>query len=390
MDIENIHKSNLNSYFNFDKEGKITLRVCSFNKIDTYNDEVSPEAFDEQIDEINKSNIEIPIYVNWDHANYIISKNINNLYKKEDGLYAEFKIDEEIKKSNPTFFQNIIDLYNNQKLFASMGAKNLDSTLKPNRFEKKKNLEYDLLKKLKLYHIALTEDPIDKTAEVLIFKSFLTIPKYPIYLSETWDVNDANRKWREYSNSNEKPSDTYKNAFLYVENDKKDLYGSYHFQIVDIIDGEPVINSRAIVSIRGYLAGARFGIKILNEAEKNKLANTLVILYRKMNVVREQQGLEPLEYDDIIVKSQSINERINIEIDGRISATNFLKENIENFSNTNISNFVDRIFNLTANKEIKAHGEEPTVNKSSTDKKSNLMSELAKELAKSYQSKSIK
>ena len=329
MDIENIHKSNLNSYFNFDKEGKITLRVCSFNKIDTYNDEVSPEAFDEQIDEINKSNIKIPIYVNWDHENYIISKNINNLYKKEDGLYAEFKIDEEIKKSNPTFFQNIIDLYNNQKLFASMGAKNLDSTLKPNRFEKKKNLEYDLLKKLKLYHIALTEDPIDKTAEVLIFKSFLTIPKYPIYLSETWDVNDANRKWREYSNSNEKPSDTYKNAFLYVENDNKDLYGSYHFQIVDIIDGEPVINSRAIVAIRGYLAGARFGIKILNEAEKNKLANTLVILYRKMNVVREQQGLEPLEYDNIIVKSQSINERINIEIDGRISATNFLKENIE-------------------------------------------------------------
>ena len=38
MDIENIHKSNLNSYFNFDKEGKITLRVCSFNKIDTYNE----------------------------------------------------------------------------------------------------------------------------------------------------------------------------------------------------------------------------------------------------------------------------------------------------------------------------------------------------------------
>ena len=53
----------------------------------------------------------------------------------------------------------------------------------------------------------------------------------------------------------------------------------------------------------------------------------------------------------------------------------------------NISNFVDKIFSIAGSKEIKIRGEESTVNKSSTDKKNNLINNLAKELAKKYQSK---
>ena len=386
MTNEIILKSSTDNLLNFDKEGKITLRVCSFNKIDTYNDEVSPNAFDEQIDLINKSQSKISIYTNWDHLDEIkLSKNIDKLYKQDDGLYAEFKIDDEVKKSNPDLFSKLVNLYNDKKLYASMGASNLDSNLKPNRFESKKTLQYDLLKKLKLNHIALTDSPVDTTAEVLIFKSFLKIPKYPIHLSETWDDVEANKKWREYTDSTEAPSELYKNAFLYVEDDKKDLFGGYHFQIVDIVDGEPMINSKAIISIRGYLAGARFGIKILNEAEKNKLANTLAILYRKINVVRKQEGLDPLNYDEIIVKSQTINQRILNEIDGKISAINFLKEHIDDFSNTNINNFVEKIFSIMDNKKIETQCPESTVNKSSNDKKESLISQMATIINKNKQ-----
>jgi hypothetical protein len=380
--MDEIIKSNQNTKINFSKDGNISLRVCSFNKIDTYNDEVSPNAFDEQLEAINKSNSKPIVVIDWDHQDKItICKSIDKLYKQEDGLYADFKVDEEWKNNNPQFFNKLINLFENKKLFASMSASNEDSILKGNRFESKKSLQYDLLKKLKLKKIALTEDPIDRTAEVLIFKSFLKIPKYPIHLSETWSDSEANKNWKEYSDSVDKPSALYKNAFLYVESGKEDLFDSYHFQIVDIIDGEPMINSRAIIAIRGYLAGARFGIKILNETEKNKLATTLAVLYKKINIVRKQEGLELLNYDDIIVKSQTLNQRIETEIDGKMSAINLLKENIENFSNTNINNFVEKlanIFNNKNNKVFETQSQESIVNKSSNvEKKINLISQVA-------------
>lgn len=378
--MDEIIKSNLNTELNFSKEGIISLRVCSFNKIDTYNDEVSPNAFDEQLEEINKSN-NINIDIDWDHTETKLCKKIDKLYKKEDGLYADFKIDEDWKNNNPQFFNKLIDLHNNNKLFASMSANNQDSILKNNRFEAKKLLEYDLLRKLKLNHIALTEDPVDRTAEVLVFKSFLKIPKYPIHLSETWDDSQANKNWREYTDSIDKPSSLYKNGFLYVESGKEDLFGSYHFQIVDIVDGDPMINSKAVISIRAYLAGARFGIKILNDNEKNKLATTLAILYKKINFVRKQEGLEPLNYDDIIIKSQTINQRILTEIDGKLSAINFLKDNFDVFSKTNINNFVERLENIFSNKNNKiseAQSQESIVNKSSNvEKKENFISQVA-------------
>ena len=310
-----------------------------------------------------------------------LCKKIDKLYKKEDGLYADFKIDEDWKNNNPQFFNKLIDLHNNNKLFASMSANNQDSILKNNRFEAKKLLEYDLLRKLKLNHIALTEDPVDRTAEVLVFKSFLKIPKYPIHLSETWDDSQANKNWREYTDSIDKPSSLYKNGFLYVESGKEDLFGSYHFQIVDIVDGDPMINSKAVIAIRAYLAGARFGIKILNDNEKNKLATTLAILYKKINFVRKQEGLEPLNYDDIIIKSQTINQRILTEIDGKLSAINFLKDNFDVFSKTNINNFVERLENIFSNKNNKiseAQSQESIVNKSSNvEKKENFISQVA-------------
>jgi len=268
----------------------------------------------------------------------------------------------------------------------------LKSALGANRYEmKKKFVEADTIYSLSLDHVAITSNPVDPSARILEVKG-LRMPKYPIHLSDSWESDAAEKRWREFSKSVDKPSESYKNGFLYFEDGREELFGSYHFNLVDIIDGEPMVNELAVITAYRYIKGARNGVKILNAQQKVAALDIISKLYDKINRLRKEEGVDPLP--EVEIKADiNYNELIET-IDGEVSAKRFLKNNQGSLSNTNIENFVNKVIAVTSSKneaksqlELEAREKASVNNPTSvievkTEDLSNYLSEIGQFLTK--------
>lgn len=311
-----------------DIKGIFTGYASHFNGIDKVGDTVRPNAFDQSIRDWREGK---SIFINKDHSGPVIADNVDLLETDEKGLKTKFKFKEEAKSislrqygymTDETLFSWAVREAKQGRLALSIGG---TATII-------KGSNVNIITKFKLKHIAITTMPVDTQATIEEVKSF-NVPKYPVELANTWDSVIAEKNWRDYSNSNEKPSAMYKNGFLYIEDDKKEQFGGYHFLVVDVIDGEPVVNQQAVITAYRYLEGARRGVKILDEAGKTKAKASIKKLYEKINRARSQEGIEPLPVESI--KSQIGN------IDGRVSFEKFLKANTD-FSNSEIEEIVSK------------------------------------------------
>jgi hypothetical protein len=91
---------------------------------------------------------------------------------------------------------------------------------------------------------------------------------------------------------------------LYFDAENQDLFGSYHLQVVDIVDGEPKIIERAVFAVYQAMNGARNGLKVVPENEMPRLQGAVNELYTKINRVRVAEGMEALEMPNFKTKSE--------------------------------------------------------------------------------------
>lgn len=346
-----------------------------FNEPDSINDIAHENSIDNSL-ELWKNN-ELELFINYEHENDIrLCKNIDFAEKRTEngrtGLYIEAKIPEETKEKYPDLYKDLVSFAKNGDLGFS-----IEGSLKSNSLgiQKRKQSklakmtkEEDILYDINLKGFALTKKPSFKNC-VAIVKGFLDVPKYRVDIENDWDEQGANKRWREYSNSTEAPSKTYKKGFLYIDNNGDDKYGSYHFQVVDIVDDEPVVNARSVIAIYSYLNGARRGIKILNEGERITLLKVIKELYKRINRIRKENDIE--ELPEPIMKSEDmIFSDILNTITGEVSLEKFIKENL-NYSNGQAKKFANRLKEilikknldndiLEVNKEDKAQVNEPS------------------------------
>jgi len=369
-------------------KGIFTGYASAFNKIDKVNDTVAYGAFDYSINQWKEGKA---ISVNFEHDKKIeLAPNLIEFFADQYGALVRFQFSEEAKNNYPDIYRWAVSKAKNNTLFMSIGYTFIRSALGDKRYTlKKKFAEPDTIYNLSLNHVAITGDPVDPSARMLEVKGF-KMPKFPIHLSETWDEQEAMKNWREFSKSKDSPSDSYKNGFLYFEDGKEDLFAAYHFNLVDIIDGEPMINSAAVVTAHRYIKGARNGVKILNAEQKITALDIISKLYTKINRLRKEEGLKPLP--EVEVKADiNFNELIET-IDGEVSAKRFLKSNQGSLSNTNIENFINKVISVTKN-EVKSQKElevgdwtsvtQPTsVSEVKTNELSDYFSEVGKFLTK--------
>lgn len=372
-----LEQKSSNISFGYDEiKGIFTGYASVFNEVDRVGDTVLPNAYDKEIKawEEGKS---IPI--NFEHdKSIILAGNVNKMTKEGKGLLVEWTFSQEAKSLHPDIWQWAVSKGKAGKLFMSIGFESKSSLLGNKRIQLKKQMISDTLMEVELDHIAATDNPVDTKAKILEVKGLRT-PKYPVDLSENWDSQSAEKNWREYTKSTEKPSTQYKNGFLYVEDGKEELFGSYHFLVVDIIDGEPMVNQRAVIAANGYLHGARNGVKILDEQQTTQILGIISILYERINRVRKENGVDLLPA--VEMKSiENLNSTIK-ELNGKISAKRFLKENKSILSNTNIENFVDQIFKIKEfETEQKSLPKEVPVIVDKTNDFNSLMNEVASKL----------
>ena len=138
------------------------------------------------------------------------------------------------------------------------------------------------LKQIELFEVSLVTKAMNSQALVSGFKSFAGTTRLPLAPRDRdWDSTEAERRIREYTKSNETPSQDYRKYFMYFDGRAPELFGSYKLLFADIINNEPHIVPRAVFAIAGILNGARGGVDI-SDNDKNRIKPVINQLYKRM------------------------------------------------------------------------------------------------------------
>ena len=266
----------------------------------------------------------------------ILAINIDDLYDTAEAPIVVATISDDFKKLQPAKVQDIYTKITEGKMYASIGYRPAKSYIDSNKVRR--------LQEVQLVEISLTTNPANMKATMIDLKS-INLPKYPIDIESSWDGTQAEQRWREYTQSVEMPNTNYKNGFLYFDAENQDNFGAYHLQVVDIVDGEPKINERAVFAVYQAMQGARGGLKVVPENEMPRLQGTVNELYKKINRVRVTEGMEALEMPNFKTKSE-----FQIALEG-------IKNADGTFSTVGFSKFLDGIrkgkYQLTQNGVVK-------------------------------------
>ena len=97
----------------------------------------------------------------------------------------------------------------------------------------------------------------------------------------SWDKNKAVKQIRQFTNSSDKPSETYKNGFMYYDKENAESFGAYKLPFVYIIDDKMMAIPKALSAITGAIAGARGGLDI-PEVDKSNIKTIINKYYDSM------------------------------------------------------------------------------------------------------------
>lgn len=157
--------------------------------------------------------------------------------------------------------------------------------------------------KLHLWEVSLVTIPMNPAAGITDFKALDSKAAVPfqdlpfiqsdgeIDFDYKWDSSAAIERIKEFTNSTEKPSSSYKNAFLYYDSTESDKFGAYKLPIADIVDGKMVAVPRAIFAATATMKCDKSAID-LNESDEVKALNEY---YNKMERPSPfEKGFAPL------------------------------------------------------------------------------------------------
>lgn len=135
-----------------------------------------------------------------------------------------------------------------------------------------------------------------------------------------WNSTEAINRVKAFTNSTEKPSSSYKNAFLWYDKENSENFGSYKLPIADVVDNELRAIPRAIFAAAGAMRGARGGVDI-PENERQGIINNLIKYYDKM-------GLEnPFNKKEINMTKEIVNELKDLsEVENLLRDAGFSKD----------------------------------------------------------------
>ena len=145
--------------------------AASFNQVDAVNDTMLPNSFDKSIEKFDDGSLQIP--VNYDHFDKIeLAVNLTAMSKDETGLWVEFTVSKEARKTYSDLFGEIVVAMDKGELFMSIGGYVVESSLGEDRWIKKEVANAnDEISEFDLIHVAVTKWPIDSNAKMMEMKS---------------------------------------------------------------------------------------------------------------------------------------------------------------------------------------------------------------------------
>ena len=141
-----------------------------------------------------------------------------------------------------------------------------------------------LIKNLELWEISLVNEPMNASANITAVKTVTPFQDLPLASRDrAWDSGQAIARVRAFTGSEEMPSSSYKDAFMWYDAENGDEFGAYKLPFVDVEQGRLVAVPRGIFAAMASMRGARGGVDI-PERDRAGVMSHINRYYSKMDM----------------------------------------------------------------------------------------------------------
>lgn len=197
-----------------------------------------------------------------------------------------------------------------------------------------------IIKNAVIWETSVVDEPMNPEANITEVKSVVPFQDLPITEQDReWDGEGAIKRIRGLTGSKDKPSESYKNAFVWYDKENEDEFGSYKFPIADVINGKMVVFPRAVFDAATAVQGARGGIDI-PEQDMPAVIRHLERYYSKIGAdspfeekrffsADDVKGWGKREVEESLVKSGAFSKKAAKTIASMINQKFDKKENLD-------------------------------------------------------------
>jgi HK97 family phage prohead protease len=237
--------------------GLVRGYASTYGNVDRGNDKVLAGAFTKSLNKYKGSGRPIKMYYQHDNKEIIGGFPIDKIRDDGNGLYVEGQINLDVQKGREAYAlakQGVMTDF-------SIGYTVNDYDLKAGVRE---------LKDLDLWEISMVGEPMNEKANILSVKAVAPFQDLPLVdeLNYQWDADAAIQRIRKFTDSEDKPSESYKKAFMWFDDKSPDDFTSYKLPFADVVKGKLVAIPKAISAIKAVLNGGRGGIDIPAKDQK--------------------------------------------------------------------------------------------------------------------------
>jgi HK97 family phage prohead protease len=126
---------------------------------------------------------------------------------------------------------------------------------------------------------SVVDEPMNTEAHIISVKSVVPFQDLPLADQDReWDSDAALQRVREFTDSEDAPSESYREAFLWFDEENADTFGAYKLPIADVVDGRLVAVPRGI-----FAAAGMDGVDLPEEDRPGVIAN-VERYYEKMDL----------------------------------------------------------------------------------------------------------
>ncbi len=120
-----------------------------------------------------------------------------------------------------------------------------------------------------------------------------------------WDSGAAEKRMRAWAGAMNAPNEKYASGFLWHDTTAKaeDSFADYKLPVCDVVDGEPQILWKAVVAVRGVLAGARGGVD-MPEGDQAKCFAWVAKQYKAFGEEEPEKTVEAADWKDVLTETE--------------------------------------------------------------------------------------
>jgi HK97 family phage prohead protease len=251
------------------KYGCVKGLFSTYGNVDEVGDKVMPGAFSRSITKYKELDQQIPLL--YMHRELIGGIPVLDVEDSAEGLKGTAWINLEVQRGREAY------AFAKQKVIKSfsIGYSTVKSERDANGVRE--------LREVELFEISMVPNPANLKAKITDVKAIKAKKSYPLAPeSHAWDKDAAIARIRKFTGSEEKPSASYKKAFMWHDKSKADDFTAYKLPYLDVVDGKLKAVPRAIFAIAAALEGARGGVEI-PETDKKKIRAKVNRYYELMD-----------------------------------------------------------------------------------------------------------